>query len=346
VVTLEGETVVDLEPVLGYLHRNHEKIGERNTWIMNMPFTDRLDYFNSMQNNLGYALTIETLAGMEVPERAEYIRVIMAEMNRAFSHLSLLGFLMNDLGALATPLFYAFETRERVLDLFEEASGSRMMCNYMRFGGVAYDLSDDWLKRAEAVTDTMSWALDEMDNLMSGNEIVLSRTKGVGYLSAEALINLGVTGPLIRAAGVPYDIRKVEPYGIYDRFDFKVPTLPDSDVFSRFYQRLLEGRESIKILQQAFKGIKNTQPGDIQGGKGGYIFRMPAGESYRRIEHSKGELGFYVVSNGSDNPWRYRVRPPSYINLNALAPMCIGGKVADAIIILGAIDIVLGEVDR
>jgi NADH-quinone oxidoreductase subunit B/C/D len=346
VVTLEGETVVDLEPVLGYLHRNHEKIGERNSWIMNMPFTDRLDYFNSMQNNLAYALTIEKLAGLEVPERADYIRVIMAEMNRVFSHISLLGFLMNDLGALATPLFYALETRERVLDLFEEASGSRMMCNFMRFGGVAYDLSDDWLRRAEAVTETMAQSLDELDELMTGNEIVLSRTKGVAYLSAEELISHGVTGPQLRAAGVKYDIRKVEPYSIYDRFDFEVPTLTDSDVFSRFYQRILEARESIKILKQAFAGIKQTQPGDILGGKKGYIFRMPAGEAYARIEHSKGELGFYVVSNGSDNPWRYRVRSSCFINLNALADMCKGGKVADAIIALGAIDIVLGEVDR
>ena len=346
VVTLEGETVVDLEPILGYLHRNHEKIGERNSWIMNMPFTDRLDYFNSMQNNLGYAITIEKLAGLDVPERAEYIRVIMAEMNRVMSHISLLGFLMNDLGALATPLFYAFESRERVLDLFEEASGSRMMCNYMRFGGVAYDLSSDWLNRAEVVTSTLEEALDELDNLMTGNEIVLSRTKGVSYLSAETLISHGVTGPLLRAVGVNYDIRKVEPYSIYERFDFDVPTLTDGDLFSRFYQRILEARESVKILRQAFKGIKDTNPGDIMGGKGGYIFRMPEGEAYARIEHSKGELGYYVVSNKSDNPWRYRVRSPSFINLNALADMCKGGKIADAIVALGAIDIVLGEVDR
>lgn len=346
VVTLEGETVMDLEPVLGYLHRNHEKIGERNTWIMNMPFTDRLDYFNSMQNNVAYALAVEKLAGIAVSERAEYIRVIVSEMNRVFSHISLLGFLMNDLGALATPLFYAFETRERVLDMFEELSGSRMMCNYMRFGGVAYDVSADWLRRAETVTDTMARSLDELDALMSGNEIVLSRTKDVGYVSAEDLISFGVTGPLLRAAGVKYDIRKVEPYGIYDRFDFEVPTQSAGDIFARFYQRILEARESLKILRQAFKGIKNTQPGDILGGKGGYIFRVPEGEAYARIEHSKGELGFYIISNKSDNPWRYRVRSPSYINLNALAAMCRGGKIADAIVALGAIDIVLGEVDR
>jgi NADH:ubiquinone oxidoreductase subunit D len=299
-----------------------------------------------MQNNLGYALTIEKLANIEVPERAEYIRVIMAELNRVFSHLSLLGFLMNDLGALGTPLLYAFEARERVLDLFEEASGSRMMCNYMRFGGVAYDVSEDWLARAEAVSHTLAQGLDELDELMTGNEIVLSRSKDVGYLSAAELISHGVTGPLLRAAGVQYDIRKVEPYSIYDRFDFDIPTLSGSDVFDRFYIRILEARQSLRILEQAFKGIKATAGGDILSGKNVYIHRVPAGEAYARIEHSKGELGYYVVSNGSGNPWRYRVRSPSYINLNALADMCKGNKVADSIVTLGAIDIVLGEVDR
>jgi NADH-quinone oxidoreductase subunit D/NADH-quinone oxidoreductase subunit C/D len=313
---------------------------------MNMPFTDRLDYLNSMQNNLAYAITIEKLAGIEVPERAEYIRVIMAELTRVFSHLSLVGFLTNDLGCMFTPLFYAFESRERVLDLFEEASGSRMMCNYMRFGGVVYDVSDDWLKRAKQVTGTLSRDLEELDALLSGNEIVLSRTKGVGYLSAEELISHGVTGPQLRAAGVKYDIRRVEPYSIYDRFDFEIPIQTDSDVFSRYYQRLLEARESLKILDQALEGIKDTQPGDIMGGKSTHTIRVPAGEAYGRTEHSKGELGFYVVSNGSGNPWRYRVRAPSFINLNALADMCKGGKVADTIVALGAIDIVLGEVDR
>jgi NADH:ubiquinone oxidoreductase subunit D len=192
----------------------------------------------------------------------------------------------------------------------------------------------------------MRRGLDELDDLMSGNEIVLSRTRGIGYVSPELLISHGVTGPLLRAAGVKYDIRRVEPYGIYDRFDFEIPVQTEGDLFARFYQRILEARESIKILEQAFKGITETQPGEILGGRKGYIFRVPAGEAYARIEHSKGELGYYVVSNKSDNPWRYRVRAPSYINLNALADMCRGGKVADAIVALGAIDIVLGEVDR
>jgi NADH:ubiquinone oxidoreductase subunit D len=196
------------------------------------------------------------------------------------------------------------------------------------------------------VTDTLAHDLDEMDTLVSGNEIVLSRTKGVGYLSDAELISHGVTGPLLRAAGVKYDIRRVEPYSIYDRFEFDIPTQTDSDVFSRFYQRILEGRESIKIIRQALDGIKDTEPGNIMGGKASYTVRVPAGEAYARIEHSKGELGFYVVSNGSGNPWRYRVRAPSFINLNALPDMCKGGKVADSIVTLGALDIVLGEVDR
>ncbi len=346
VVTLDGETVMDLEPVLGYLHRNHEKIGERNSWLMNMPFTDRLDYLNSMQNNLGYALAVEKLGGMEVPERAEYIRVIMAELTRVFSHMSLVGFMTNDLGCMFTPLFYAFEGRERVLDLLEEASGARMMCNYMRFGGVAYDVNDDWLQRAATVTDTLERGLDELNTLITGNEIVLSRLKGVGYLPAEELVSHGVTGPMLRAGGIPYDIRKVEPYSIYDRFEFDVPTQNDSDVFARYYQRILEARESIKILRQAFNGIQDTESGDILSGKKAHTTKVPAGEVYVRTEHSKGELGYYLVSNGSGNPWRYRVRAPSFINLNALADMCKGGKVADCIVTLGAIDIVLGEVDR
>jgi len=344
VVTLEGETIVDLEPILGYLHRNHEKIGERNGWLMNMPYTDRLDYITSMANNLGYALLVEKMAGIPVPERAEYLRVIMAELTRVVSHLWLVGFLLNDLGAFFTPALYAIEARERILDLFEEASGSRMMCNYLRFGGVAHDVSDDWLQRAAFfVRESLPETLDELEALLSQNEILLARTKGVGVLPPEQLIYYGVTGPQLRAAGIPYDIRKVEPYSIYDRFDFEIPTLPNGDVYDRYLIRILEARQSLRILDQALKQI---EPGEIMGGKSAYSIRVPAGEAYSRIESPKGELGFYAVSNGSGNPWRYRVRSPSFINLNALPEMCKGNKVADSIIILGAIDIVLGEVDR
>jgi NADH-quinone oxidoreductase subunit C/D len=344
VVTLDGETVVDLEPVVGYLHRNHEKIGERNGWLMNMPYTDRLDYLNSMGNNLGYALAVEKLKDVEVPERAQYLRVIMAELNRVLSHMMLVGFLLNDLGAAFTPLFYAVKERELILDLFEEASGSRMMCNYMRFGGVAHDVSEDWLNRARYLArERLPRKLDELEQLLSDNEILVSRTKGVGVIPPEVAVAHGITGPMLRAVGVPYDIRRAEPYSIYDRFDFKIPLLYNGDLYDRYLIRILEAREALKILDQALDQIPE---GEIQGGKKAWQMRMPAGEAYARIEHPKGELGYYLVSNGSANPWRYRVRSPSFINLTALGEMCKGHKVADIITILGAIDIVLGEVDR
>jgi NADH-quinone oxidoreductase subunit C/D len=344
VVTLDGETVVDLEPVVGYLHRNHEKIGERNGWLMNMPYTDRLDYLNSMGNNLGYALAVEKLMGVEVPERAQYLRIIMAELNRVLSHMMLVGFLLNDLGAAFTPLFYAVKERELILDLFEEASGSRMMCNYMRFGGVAHDVSEDWLDRARYLaSERLPRKLDELEQLLSDNEILVARTKGVGVIPPEVAITHGVTGPMLRAVGVPYDIRRVEPYAIYDRFDFKIPLLYNGDLYDRYLIRILEAREALKILDQALDQIRE---GEIQGGKKAWQLRVPAGETYARIEHPKGELGYYLVSNGTANPWRYRVRSPSFINLTALGEMCKGHKVADIITILGAIDIVLGEVDR
>jgi NADH-quinone oxidoreductase subunit C/D len=345
VVTLDGETVVDLEPVIGYLHRNHEKIGERNGWLMNMPYTDRLDYLNSMGNNLAYALTVEKLmGGVEVPERAQYLRVIMAELNRVLSHMMLVGFMLNELGAAFTPLFYATKERELILDLFEEASGSRMMCNYMRFGGVAYDVSEDWLGRARyLVRERLSRKLDELEQLLSDNEILVSRTKGVGVVPPEVAVAHGITGPMLRAVGVPYDIRRVEPYSIYDRFDFNIPLLHNGDLYDRYLIRILEAREALKILDQALDQISE---GSIQGGRKAWQMRVPAGDAYARIEHPKGELGFYLVSNGTANPWRYRVRSPSFINLTALSEMCKGHKVADTITILGAVDIVLGEVDR
>ena len=341
---MEGETILALEPEMGYLHRNHEKIGERNTWLMNMPFTDRLDYINSMSNNLGYALAVEKLLNIEVPERAQYIRVIMAELTRIVNHTWSIGFILNDLGALQTPALYAIEEREMILDLFEEVSGARLMCNYMRFGGVVRDLTPGWEERAKYLAhDRLPRALDQLDDLLSGNEIVKARGRGVGYLSAQDLIALSVSGPMIRAAGIPYDIRKAEPYCIYDRFNFDIPTLQESDIYARYYIRLLEARESIKILQQALRDIPK---GGTLGGKGGYTFRPVEGEAYARIEAPKGELGYYVVSDNKANPYRYHVRSPSYINLNALGPMSVGYKIADAVVILGAIDIVLGEVDR
>lgn len=346
IVELEGETITSLEPEMGYLHRNHEKIGERNTYLMNMPYTDRLDYLSSLSNNLGYALAVEKLLGDDYkpPERAEYLRVIMAELTRIVNHLFSIGTFLNDLGAFFTPMLYTVRERELILDLFEAATGSRMMCNYMRFGGVMRDVPAGWLERcSDLVNNRLPAKIEELDRYLTGNEIVQARCIGVGYLSPEDAVALSCTGPQLRGCGVPYDVRKAEPYSIYDRFDFKVACFDGGDVYSRYLVRIEEMRQSVQILKQALKQIPE---GPIQAGKGGYTVRPAVGDVYARVEAPKGELGYYLVSDGSGNPYRYRVRPPSFINLNALAPMCIGNKVADSVIILGAIDIVLGEVDR
>ena len=344
VVVLDGETVVDLMPVLGYLHRNHEKIGERCTFPQIIPYTDRLDYICSMSNGLGYVLAVEKLIGIQPPERAEYIRVIMAELTRIVNHLMAIGFLWNDVGAYFTPVIYAFNERELILDLFEMVSGSRMMCNYMRVGGVFEDLPTGWMEKARAlVFDRLPRFVDEFHRLLSENEIWRSRSMGVGILPAEQAVAMGASGPLLRASGVPYDIRRVEPYSIYDRFDFDVVVRHNADVYDRFLVRMEEMRQSLRILRQAMNQIP---AGPVQTGKKNWTMKVPAGEAYHRIEAPKGELGFYLVSDGGSNPWRYPVRSTSMINLTPLAEMCRGHKVADVVVILGSIDITLGEVDR
>lgn len=344
VAKLSGETVVDLKLVMGYLHRNHEKIGERNTFLQNIPFTDRLDYFSSMSNNWGYVLAVEKLMGVKPPERAEYIRVMMAELTRISNHVAAIGFLLNEMGAYFTPILYAFEERELILDIFEAVAGSRMMCNYYRFGGVARDLPDGILEKiALLANDRLPRKIDELDAFLTNNEIIRNRAEGVGVLTAEQAIAYSAVGPVLRASGVPYDIRRAEPYGIYDRFEFDVAVRYHGDVYDRYLLRMDEIRQSIRILQQV---VRTIPEGSIQEGKPQYQVRVPAGESYGRIEGPKGELGFYVVSNGKPNPYRYHVRAPSFINLTALPLMAKGNKIADAIIILGSIDIVMGETDR
>ncbi len=344
VVRLEGETVIELEPVMGYLHRNHEKIGERNTFLMNIPFTDRLDYFNSMSNNFGYVLAVEKLMGTKPPERAEYLRVMMAELTRIVNHLAGIGFLLNDLGAFFTPFLYAFEERELILDIFEAVSGSRMMCNYYRFAGMARDLPEGVFEQVKSlVFDRLPRKVDEIDTFLTNNEIVRARSIGVGVLTAEQAIAYSAVGPLLRASGVPYDVRRADPYGIYDRFDFDVAVRYHGDIYDRYLVRLDEIRQSIRILEQV---VRDIPEGPIQEGKPQYQVRVPAGEAYGRVEGPKGELGFYVVSNGKPNPWRYHVRAPSFINLTPLGVMGKNYKIADIVTILGSIDIVLGETDR
>ncbi|HML22257.1 MAG TPA: NADH-quinone oxidoreductase subunit D [Aggregatilinea sp.] len=368
-VKLNGETIERLEPVMGYLHRNHEKIGERNTFIQNMPFTDRLDYLTSLSNNFGYAMGVEKLMALGArysppTRRAEAIRVLMAELTRLVSHFWSVGFLMNDLGAFFTPMMFAVEERELVLDFFEATTGSRMMCNYLRFGGVANDLPERLRSEASLINDrvrdfnTMEYlwemiferlprAVDQFDEYLTTNEIVTNRCIGVGTLTREDAIAYSAAGPVLRASGVPYDVRRAEPYSIYPELEFDVAVRYHGDVYDRYLVRLDEMRQSLRILQQVYNILKATEGEPFFSGRGGmYSPRIPAGESYGRVENPKGELGYYVISDGGQNPWRYHVRAPSFINLTALERMCLGHKVADVVAILGSIDILLGEVDR
>jgi NADH-quinone oxidoreductase subunit D/NADH-quinone oxidoreductase subunit C/D len=289
-------------------------------------------------------VAVEKLMGIRPPERAEYIRVMMAELTRIVSHLWSIGFLLNDLGAYFTPALYAINERELILDVFEATAGSRMMCNYFRFGGVARDLPPGAFERVkELVLERLPRSIDELDRYLTGNDIVRARCVGVGVLPPDKAVAFSAAGPVLRASGVPYDLRRADPYSIYDRLDFDVVTRPNGDVYDRYLVRLEELRQSLRILQQV---VRDLPEGEIQTGKPQYQVRVPAGEAYGRVENPKGELGFYLVSNGKPNPWRYHIRAPSFINLTAMAEMCRGHKVADVVAILGSIDIVLGETDR
>jgi NADH/F420H2 dehydrogenase subunit C len=343
-VELNGETITSLKPVMGYLHRNHDKIGERNTYLQIIPYTDRLDYFNSMANNFGYVITVEKLMKIPVAERAEYIRVIMAELSRIQNHLIFIGMLINDLGSMYTPSLYAFEERELILDIFEAVSGARMMCNYFRFGGVVRDIPDDVMQKIkDLVYDRLPVKTDEMERFLNENEVLVARLKGMHVLNADEAIRHSVTGPCLRAAGVPYDLRRADPYSVYDRFDFDVAVRYNGDMYDNYLIRFDEIRQSLRILEQA---VKQIPQGPINSQKPQYQVRVPAGEAYGRVESPKGELGYYVISNGKPNPYRYHVRAPSFVNLTALETMCKGVKIADFVALLAMLDIVMGEVDR
>ncbi|MFC1865732.1 NADH-quinone oxidoreductase subunit D [Chloroflexota bacterium] len=340
--TLDGEVVVDIEPVFGYLHRGIEKLAEGRTYKQNIPFTDRLDYVSSMSNALPYALAVEQLAGIQVPERAEYIRVIMAELQRIASHLLAVGSFTNDLGAFFTPFMYMFREREKIVDLFDMVSGQRLLYNYIRFGGVSQDIPDEFMPALKKLLSSMPGYINEYDQLLTKNEILLARSRGVGVLSRESAINSSVSGPTLRASGVEWDVRKSNPYCIYNRFDFDIPTGKAGDCYDRYRVRMAEMRQSLRIIEQAMEQIP---AGDVLNRVPLHL-RPPVGESYASIESPKGELGFYLVSDGSDKPYRFHIRPPSLINLGVLREMVIGWKIADVMVVLGSIDICLGEVDR
>ena len=341
-VTFDGEEIKALEPFFGYLHRGTEKLCEGRSYTQNITFTDRLDYLSAMSNNLAYCLGAEKLADVPVPERAQYIRVIMAEFQRIASHLAGIGFWINDLGAFYTPMVYTFREREKILDLFEMVSGQRLTPSYIRIGGVAEDLPLAWLPAARKLIGELPGYFREYEDLLFTNEIILARTKGVGILPADLLINASVTGPMLRASGVKWDLRKDDPYSIYDRFDFDVPVQYGCDSYDRFVQRMQEMWQSLRILEQALDQIPD---GPIRSDVPLY-YRPPAGEAYGHIEAPKGELGFYFVSDGGIAPYRVKIRAPSYINLTVLEEAVRGWKLPDLIAIFGSFDIVMGEVDR
>ncbi len=340
--TLDGEVIVDVEPIFGYLHRGVEKLAEERTYTGFIPLTDRMDYICSMTNNLAYVLAVEKLARIKVPERAEYLRIIMAELQRIANHLIAAGAFTNDCGAYFTPFLYMFREREKILDLFEMVSGQRLTYNYMRVGGVSQDIPEEFLPALRKFLDQMPGYIAEYERLLIGNEILLARSRGVGILSQETAINCAISGPVARASGVKRDLRKDDPCGIYNRFEFDIPIGSNGDSFDRFRIRIEEMKQSVRILNQA---VAQIPAGPVRS-EVPFLVRPPVGEAYAHIEGPKGELGFYLVSDGSIAPYRNHVRPPSLINLTALRQMLKGWKIQDAIVIFGSIDITMGEVDR
>ena len=341
ILKLDGETVLGTDCVIGYLHRGVEKIAENRTFQQFAPYVDRMDYVAAVSNGLGYCMAVEKLLDAEVPPRAQAVRVILTELNRIASHLLWLGTHALDIGAI-TPVFLCFREREEVLKIFENYCGARLTTHAFRIGGLQYETYDTFEKECLDFCDLMEEKLKEYHDLLTGNRIWVRRTKGVGILNAADCKDYGVTGPLIRAAGVEWDLRKAQPYCGYENYDFDIPTAESGDTFDRYMVRMEEMVQSCRIIRQAVDALPQ---GPIKG-KVGKVIKPPPGEAYVSIEAPKGELGYYIVSDGSLNPYRVRVRPPSFVNLGALDKMCRGSLVADVVAIIGTIDIVLGEVDR
>jgi NADH:ubiquinone oxidoreductase 49 kD subunit 7 len=343
---LEGELVKSVRPYIGYLHRCFEKHCEAMTYPQVIPYVDRLDYLASMNNELSYVITCEKLMGIQVPERVEYIRVIMAELNRIASHLVALGTYGLDIGAF-TPFLYCFIDREKILSLFEMTCGARLLYNYIWIGGVSHDLHPDFIRLAKEFVQYFKPHITELNNLLSYNKIFIERTANIGILTIDKAIDYGVTGPVLRASGLKWDIRRDDPYSVYDKLDFEIPVGKGTfgtpgDSWDRYYVRVLEMEQSLRIIEQALDMIPE---GDVTSALPKKI-KPPEGTVYGRTENPKGELGFYIVSNGSVNPARVKVRPPSFVNLAVMDELCKGHLVADVIAVLGSIDIVLGEIDR
>jgi NADH-quinone oxidoreductase subunit D len=341
VLTLDGEIVQDVVPHIGYLHRASEKLAERHTYPQYITQTDRWDYINAMGNNQIWCQVVEMMMHIQVPERADYLRVLVLELNRIASHLLWWGAFGLDIGAMSVFL-YCFREREQILDLLELICGARLTYSYMRIGGVGYDLPDGWVERCRRVMADVERTTDENDILLSQNEIFLIRTQGVGLLEPEVAVDFGCSGPVIRGSGIPWDVRRANPYSIYERFEFDIPSSPLCDCYGRYLVRIEEIRQSLRILKQA---LDQLPEGEILG-KVPKSIRPPAGECYTQIESPRGALGGFLVSDGTVNPYRFHLRAPSFVHLQAIPHMMRGWKVADSVAILGSIDIVLGEVDR
>ena len=367
ILELDGEIVVKAQPVIGYLHTGIEKSCEAKTYSQAITLTDRIDYLAPLSNNLCYCLAVEKLLGLEIPKRAQYIRVLLTELTRIGSHLVWLGTHAIDLGAMSVFL-YTFREREEIMKIFEYVSGQRMMTSYFRIGGLALEPPPGWLDMVRRVLDALPAHIDEYEDLLTQNRIWLGRTQGVGILSATDAIAMGCSGPMLRGSGVAYDVRKAFPYSSYDEFDFDVPTQAAGDCFARYQVRVAEIRESLKIVRQAMGKIpaegpiRTTAPGIVPPSREemktsieGLIYHFkiytegfapPRGEVYQAIESPRGELGFFVASDGSANPYRVKVRAPSFVNLQSLPKLCEGRLIADVVACIGTTDIVLGEVDR
>src|SRR5262252_5421925 len=341
ILRLDGEKVLGLECVIGYLHRGVEKIAENRTYTMFNPYVDRMDYVAAVSNGLGYCEAVEQLLSVEAPPRAQYIRVILTELNRIASHQLWLGTHALDIGAI-TPLFYTFRDREEILKIFEKYCGARLTTHAFRIGGLQYEAYDTLEKDVERFCNAFESRINDYEELLTQNRIWLGRTKGVGILKATDAIALGATGPVLRASGVKWDIRKAMPYAAYDQYKFEIPVGTTGDTYDRYLVRMEEMRQSRLICLQAIENI----PGGPILAKVGKVLKPPPGEVYHSIEAPKGELGYYVISDGTVQPYRVRIRPPSFVNLQAFDKMARGHLVADVVAIIGTLDIVLGEVDR
>jgi len=341
VVKLDGEMIVESEPVIGYLHRGTEKLAEDLQYTQIIPYTDRLDYIGAMLNNYALCHTIETALDLEIPERAEYIRVIVMELNRIGSHLLAVGSYLLDLGAMS-PFLYVFQERERIVQMLNQISGARLTYNYIRVGGVRLDAPPGWLDEVREFVPFMKEKVKMYDNLITGNEIFLARTKGIGVYDTETALAHSLSGINLRCTGFQWDLRRKRPYSVYDRLDFEIPVGKNGDCFDRYYLHLLEMEQSLRIIEQAVEQIPESGP---VMGKVPKMIRVPKGEYYTGIEGTKGELGFYIVGDGKDKPYRMKIRRPSFVNLQLLPKLLKGENIANLIAILGAIDIVLGEVD-